>query len=71
MVMQSGEHWHCLNPACGCAVVVETSGKIEGQTPLCVCGTVMKRNYSPPAFHYLDFLRISAEAVTHREPSED
>ena len=31
MVMKSGECWHCINPVCGCVVVVEANGEIEGQ----------------------------------------
>jgi hypothetical protein len=27
MVMKSGENWHCVNPVCGCSVVVESGGK--------------------------------------------
>ncbi len=27
MVMKSGERWHCVNPACGCVVVVESTGR--------------------------------------------
>ncbi len=30
MVMKSEERWHCLNPACGCTVLVESNGEVEG-----------------------------------------
>ena len=33
MVMKSGERRHGINPACGCAVVMESNGEIEGQNP--------------------------------------
>ena len=67
MVMKSGERWHCLNPACQCSVVVEISGKVEGQNPRCACGNILKKVYAPPVFHYLDFLRSPEPTLT---PSE-
>jgi hypothetical protein len=71
MVMKSGERWHCVNPACSCAVVVEANGEIEGQNPRCTCGSVMKKDYSPPVFRYLDFLKLPELALTHRDPDKD
>jgi hypothetical protein len=70
MLMKSGEHWHCSNPACRCAILVETSGELEGQNPRCACGSVMKKNYSPPVFSYLDFLRQPEPAAARRDTSE-
>ncbi len=58
MVMKSGDHWRCVNPACQCSVLVEVSGAREGQSPRCACGGLMKKDYSPPVFRYLDFLRF-------------
>lgn len=58
MNMKSGERWHCTNAECRCAVLVETTGEIEGQNPRCACGSFMKKNYSSPVFQYLDFLRF-------------
>ncbi|HUL17137.1 MAG TPA: hypothetical protein VLV88_14150 [Terriglobales bacterium] len=57
MVMKTGEHWHCMNPDCRCAITVETGGEFDGANPICACGTQMKKDYKPPVFHYLDFLR--------------
>jgi hypothetical protein len=54
--MKSGESWHCTNPACHCEVFVEVSGQIQGTNPLCTCGSIMKKGYSPPVLKYLDFL---------------
>jgi hypothetical protein len=71
MVMKSGEHWHYIAPACGCAVLVEANGKIEGQNPRCACGSMMKKGYSPPVVGYLDFLRFSEPVVVHRDAPED
>jgi hypothetical protein len=48
MVMKSRERWHCVNPACGCVVLVESNGEIEGQNPRCACGSIM------PAFIHRD-----------------
>jgi len=71
MVMTSGERWHCINPACGCAVLVEANCEIDGQNPRCACGSIMKKGYSTPVFRYLDFLKVRAPALVHREAPED
>lgn len=71
MVMKSGEHWHCVNPACQCSVVVEIGGEKEGQNPRCACGSIMKKDYSPPVFRYLDFLRFPESALVPRDSRED
>jgi hypothetical protein len=57
MLMKAKERWHCTNLACGCQVVVEISGEIEGLNPRCACGGIMKKKYTSPVFTYLDFLR--------------
>ena len=33
MIMKSGEHWHCVHPTRGCAVVVKANGEIEEPAP--------------------------------------
>ena len=62
MVMKTGERWNCTNPTCRCSIVVETSGEAEGKNPQCACGSVMKKEYAPPVFQYLDFLRFPEPA---------
>ncbi len=57
MLMKAKERWHCLNSQCGCQVVVELSGHVEGQNPRCACGAPLKKKYASPVFSYLDFLR--------------
>jgi len=71
MIMKTGERWHCTNPACQCSVVVETSGEIEGHSPTCACGNLLKKVYSPPVFRYLDFLRFEQAAADCRSRRED
>ncbi len=71
MVMKSGERWHCINTACGCTVLVEVNGEIDGQNPRCPCGNIMKKSYSPPVFRYLDFLRLPEPAVAHEDSQEE
>jgi hypothetical protein len=71
MVMKSGERWHCVNPACGCVVLVESNGQIEGQNPRCACGSMMKKGYRSPVFRYLDFLRDPEPAFVHQDSPED
>ena len=70
MLMKSGERWHCMNAACGCAVLVEATGEIEGRNPQCACGSIMKKDYSPPVLQYLDFLRFPEPVFANREPFE-
>jgi hypothetical protein len=71
MVMKSGERWHGLNRAGGCAVGVESNGEIEAQNPRCACGGIMRKVYSPPVFRYLDFLKFPEPALAHRNSPED
>jgi len=71
MVMKSGERWHCTNAACGCSLLVETSGEIEGRNPRCACGSVMKKVFSPPVFRYLDFLQFPEPELALRHSAEE
>jgi hypothetical protein len=68
MVMKAGQEWRCTNPACRCEVLVQSTGEIAGGNPRCVCGTAMKKSYTPPTLTYLEFLR-SDEPLTVREVS--
>ena len=70
MLMKARERWHCTNPACGCHVVVEIGGEIEGQNPRCACGGIMRKKYTSPVFTYLDFLRIEDPVATPQTSSE-
>ena len=54
MIMKWGERWHCTNKACRWSFVVENSSQIEGSNPLCTCGRVMKKSYSPPVFRAIE-----------------
>ena len=58
MLMKAKERWLCVNPACGCQVIVEIGGEVQGQNPRCACGGIMKKKYAAPSFAYLDFLRL-------------
>lgn len=71
MLMKSGETWHCTTPGCFCRVRVEATGEIEGQNPRCACGGLLKKDYHPPVFKYLEFLRFGEPALTHSESSEE
>jgi hypothetical protein len=57
MRMKTEDRWRCTNPACGCEVLVESSGTVDGENPRCSCGAVMKKRYASPLLTYLDFLR--------------
>lgn len=65
MLMKIRERWHCTNSECGCQVVVEISGQVEGQNPRCACGAILRKKYTSPVFTYLDFLRVDPSLVTH------
>jgi hypothetical protein len=73
MRMKAKERWKCMNPACGCQVVVEIGGEVEGRNPRCACGEIMKKKYTSPAAAYLYFLplgdRESAAESTGEKPS--
>jgi hypothetical protein len=71
MLMKAKERWNCMNPACGCQVVVEIGGEVEGRNPRCACGEIMKKKYTSPASAYLHFLRIEEPAVAYRESRGD
>jgi len=71
MVMRSGEHWRCTNKACRCAVIVKVTGEIDGRNPVCACGNAMKKEYSSPAFQYLDFLRFPEPALASVASKKD
>jgi len=68
MMMKKGEHWHCTNPACHCEILVRSDSELEGSSPLCGCGSPMKKKYIPPALAYLQFLRLEDPAAV-RETS--
>lgn len=70
MIMRTGEHWHCVNPACHCEVLLPSSSEVEGNNPLCACPVPMKKKYVPPTLTYLEFLRIEAPVPT-REGSRE
>jgi hypothetical protein len=71
MLMKAKERWHCVNPACGCQVIVEVSGEIDGQNPRCACGGIMKKKYAAPSFSYLDFLRIDEPPAAQAPMKEE
>ena len=71
MVMKTGDRWHCTNAACNCSVLVETTGEMKGKNPQCACGSVMKKQYSPPVFQCLDFVRFPDSVPASHESLRD
>ena len=67
MRMRARERWNCMNPACGCQVVVEVGGKVEGRNPRCACGEIMKKKYTSPAAAYLYFLHLEEPAEAQQK----
>jgi hypothetical protein len=59
-----GEQWHCTNPACRREVLVQAERPADGGSRLCVCGSRLKKKYSPPTFTYLEFLRLEDPVST-------
>ena len=70
MLMKARERWHCTNQSCGCQVVVEISGEVEGLNPRCACGGIMRKKYTSPVFTYLDFLRVEEPLLVPRSSRE-
>jgi hypothetical protein len=70
MLMKSGERWHCANPACRCEVLVESDGQVPGASPRCACGGALQKNYVPPVFRYLDFLRDEDSPELQRQAAD-
>jgi hypothetical protein len=70
MLMKSGERWHCVNNSCHCEILVESNSTVAGASPRCVCGAPMKRNYVPPVFKYLEFLRVEEEEILQQRLGE-
>jgi hypothetical protein len=70
MLMKARERWHCTNLACGCQVVVEISGEVEGLNPRCACGGIMKKKYTSAVFTYLDFLRVEESLAVPQSSHE-
>jgi hypothetical protein len=64
----SDEQWHCTNPACRREVSAPLNGRAAGAQMLCVCGSPLKKKYSPPVLTYLEFLQL-ADTVPSRETS--
>lgn len=57
MSMNPGELWRCCNQDCRAEMVVQAA-TAEGVNPQCACGSAMKKDYRPPVFRYLEFLRL-------------
>ena len=71
MLMKAKERWHCTDSVCGCLVVVEIGGVVEGRHPRCACGHIMKKEYASPTFAYLDFLRTKKPVVGPNESRDE
>ena len=66
MLTKTGEHWHCTNPLCRGEIAIVRLSEIDGHNPICTCGSVLKKKYTPPVFTYLDFLRLDTPVVSGR-----
>ena len=68
------ESWHCTNRTCTAEISMTTIRPSDGTSPLCSCGAPIKKDYTPPVFTYLDFLRIDEPVLAEhalREIPED
>lgn len=57
MTRKSGNTWHCTDTNCRAVAVVPANMPENALPPSCFCGAKMKKEYKPPVFRYLDFLR--------------
>lgn len=71
MISHSGERWHCVDPGCRRQAVIDVRVGTAGTNLRCLCGGVMKREYAPPVFRYLDFLRLEEPAFAERTAHEE
>jgi hypothetical protein len=71
MVIHSGERWHCIDLACRCTVIVEAGTLQEGGNPRCSCGSIMKKDFNPPIFSYLDFLKFDSQFVRTEKSDQE
>ena len=71
MFIQSGNLWHCTNPACRSELSVGATCGVEVDRVYCPCGSLMKKFYTRPVFRYLDFLGDrDITASPHAVPEE-
>lgn len=71
MIMKAGERWHCLDPVCRREVLVDAGSPEDGASPVCSCGSPMKKEYKPPVLRYLEFLSPeSSEFVAGTVPEK-
>jgi hypothetical protein len=57
MRMNPGELWRCCNQSCLSEIRIHAPSA-DGANPRCACGSPMKKDYKPPVFRYLEFLRL-------------
>lgn len=70
MTNQDGVRWRCPNRDCDWCMVATMPIGAE-TTPRCVCGSVMEKAESVPAFRYLDFLRFDREIEVETGTDKD
>ena len=44
---------------------------LEGGNPHCSCGSIMKKEFKPPVFSHLDFLKLDPPLVAAKKPNQD
>ena len=71
MPNKSPELWRCMDIACRREMLLQTIDKVPGANPRCSCGSIMKKNYSPPVFQYLEFLYLEEPVLSHRYRNEE
>ena len=71
MDKEQGQRWHCMNAACRKELTLEPAEGPVDSNPRCVCGSEMKKAYSPPVFRYLEFLRLDEPVLAERTPRKE
>jgi hypothetical protein len=51
--------------------LLEARDKIPREYQRCLCGSAMKKNYSPPVFQYLEFLYLEEPVLSRPYGNEE
>jgi len=71
MSQEKRERWHCMSAACREGKLIAHSAATTENRPRCLCGSEMKKAYTPPVFRYLEFLQLDQLSFAEQTPRKD